>query len=74
MILSFLLLIFSICRSYRCNKSVTESAPELEPVKDMYDAILSFLYGLYDQYNADNNAKWEAAFRQSEEIKQQIGL
>ena len=55
-------------------QSVTESAPELEPVKDLYDAILKFLYELYDQYNADNNAQWEAAIRQSEEIKQQIGL
>ena len=53
---------------------VTESAPELEPVKELYDAILSFLYGLYDQYAADYNALWEAAIKQSEEIEQQIGL
>lgn len=46
---------------------VTESAPELELVKDMYDAILEFLYGLYDQYNADWNARFEAAMIPAEE-------
>lgn len=46
---------------------VTESAPELEPVKDMYDSILKFLYGLYDQYNAEWNAKVKAAMIPAEE-------
>ena len=40
-------------------QSVTESAPEMEPVKDMYDSILEFLYGLYDQYVASHNADFE---------------
>ncbi len=42
-------------------QSVVESAPELEPVKDLYDAILEFLYGLYDQYAASHNTNYEAA-------------
>lgn len=48
-------------------QSVTESAPELEPVKDMYDAILEFLYGLYDQYVASHNADIEATMIPAEE-------
>ena len=39
---------------------VTETAPELEPVKDTYDAILEFLYGLYDEYAESHNAGYEA--------------
>lgn len=42
-------------------RSITESAPEMEPVKDLYDAILEFLYGLYDQYMEGHNANFEAA-------------
>lgn len=42
-------------------RSITESAPEMEPVKDLYDAILEFLYGLYDQYMEGHNADFEAA-------------
>lgn len=49
-------------------QSITETAPELEPVKDLYDAILNFLYGLYDQYNAEHNRKWEGALRSAEEF------
>ena len=37
-------------------------AQELEPVKDLYDAILSFLYDKYDQY-ADNHNKNMNALR-----------
>lgn len=46
---------------------VTESAPEMEPVKDLYDAILSFLYGLYDQYNAEWNARVESSITEGVE-------
>ena len=42
-------------------QSVVESAPELEPVKDLYDAILKFLYEKYDQYAASHNTNYEAA-------------
>ena len=41
-------------------QSVTEFAPEMEPAKDLYDAILEFLYGLYDQYVEGHNADFEA--------------
>jgi hypothetical protein len=40
--------------------SITESAPELAPAKDLYDAILEFLYGLYNQYVERHNADFEA--------------
>ncbi len=40
---------------------VAETAPELEPVKVIYDAILSFLYERYDQYSNPWNAMIEAA-------------
>ncbi len=45
-----------------------EAAPELEPVKELYDAVVSFLYGLYDQYAEGHNADMEAAFRYGERI------
>lgn len=41
-------------------QSITESAPEMEPVKDLYDAILSFLYSRYDEYAESHNADIEA--------------
>lgn len=48
-------------------QSITETAPEMEPVKEVYDSILEFLYGLYDQYSADWNAKCEEIKRYSRE-------
>ena len=43
-------------------QSISEyDAPELEPVKDLYDSILKFLYCKYDQYAASHNADYEAA-------------
>ncbi len=48
-------------------QSIVESAPEMEPVKDLYDAILEFLYSLYDQYAEIHNADIEAALIPAEE-------
>ena len=56
-------------------ESVMESAPGLEPVKDLYDAILSFLYGKYDEYNASWNSKIEeSSITVTEENKELYGL
>ena len=50
-------------------------APEMEPVKDLYDAILEFLYGLYDEYNASWNSKMEEALIPvTEENRELYGL
>ncbi len=49
---------------------VSEIIPELEPVKALYDAILSFLYGKYDQYAADHNTKMEAMMIPADNIEQ----
>lgn len=43
-------------------------APELEPVKDLYDAILSFLYGKYDQYADSHNKDISAVMIPAEEF------
>lgn len=50
-------------------RSITETVPEMEPVKDIYDSILEFLYGLYDQYCSSHNAMVEAAKLTPEEIE-----
>ena len=42
-------------------QSVTETAPEMEPVKDMYDSILSFLYELHDNFMERHNNEYEGA-------------
>ena len=34
--------------------------PELEPVKDLYDAILSYLYGIHDRYMESWNTRVES--------------
>ena len=44
-------------------------AQELEPVKDLYDAILSFLYGKYDQYADNHNKDINAALIPAEEFE-----
>lgn len=49
-------------------QSVIESVPELESVKDLYDSILEFLYGLYDQYSFSHNAEMETTKLTPEEI------
>jgi len=48
--------------------SITEEAPEMEPVKDTYDSIMEFLYSRYDQYNAEFTAMAEEAKRPPEEF------
>lgn len=48
--------------------SITEEAPEMEPVKDTYDSIMEFLYSRYDQYNAEFTAMAEEAKRSPEEF------
>ena len=42
-------------------QSVAETAPEMEPVKNMYDSILSFLYGLHDNFMERHNTGFEEA-------------
>ncbi len=51
-------------------QSVTESAPELEPVKELYDAILSFLYGLYDEYSAYHNNMMKSLYIPAKRIEE----
>lgn len=57
-------------------QSISEyDAPELEPVKGLYDDILSFLYGLYDECAAQWNSKMEEALIPvTEENRELFGL
>ena len=41
-------------------------APELEAVKEIYDAVLEFLYGLYDEYSSEHNNIIESLYAPSE--------
>lgn len=57
-------------------QSISEyDAPELEPVKELYDDVLSFLYGLYDEYAAQWNSNMEEALIPvTEENRELYGL
>jgi hypothetical protein len=50
--------------------SITEPVPELAPAKDLYDSILKFLYGLYDQYVESHNAEYEKAKVSTDSIEE----